>query len=387
MNTSRIAWLLPSMGTNKRQGYPWHSVLSELTKLFPDMTIFTGEWPGFAEGFEDSFKVQVVGKFKYIATSTQKKGYSSGFSPLSPKIIGHLIELNPKVIFTSAFSLWTLCAVFLKPIFRWQIVIVYEGSSPGVDYQNSGLRLWSRKLIANWADAFITNNNAGKKYLTEVLGAKQERVFARPFEIATPRLLLASYGNIPGKELQLQRPIFITAGQLIPRKGINLLLKACALLQQQGISDYTLLIAGDGEQRQELEALSQQYQIENCVKWLGWVEYSDLGAYFQSADVFVFPTLEDTWGLVTLEAMALGKPVICSEHAGTSEMVVEGENGYIINPERPEELAETMLRFIEQSDLIKNMGQKSQQIMEPHTPKTVSKFLAETVEFVLAKKP
>ena len=44
INTSRIAWLLPSMGTNKRQGYPWHSVLSEFTKLFPDTTIFTGEW-------------------------------------------------------------------------------------------------------------------------------------------------------------------------------------------------------------------------------------------------------------------------------------------------------------------------------------------------------
>lgn len=386
MKTSRIAWLLPSMGTNKRQGYPWHSVLSEFTKLFPDTTIFTGEWPGFAEGFEDSFKVEVVGKFKYIETSKQTKGYSSGFSPLSPKIIGHLIKLKPKVIFTTAFSLWTLFVVFLKSIFNWKIVIVYEGSSPGVDYQNSGLRLWSRKLITSQVDAFITNNNAGKKYLIEVLGAKPEEVFARPFEIATPSLLLASYGNIPEKELQLPRPIFITAGQLIPRKGINLLLKACALLQQHGISNYTLLIAGDGEQREELESLSQQYQLEDCVKWLGWVEYSNLGAYFQSADVFVFPTLEDTWGLVTLEAMALGKPVICSQHAGTSEMVADGENGYIIDPDQPEELGSMMLRFIEQSDLIKTMGQKSQQIMEPHTPQTVSKFLGETAEFVLAKK-
>ena len=332
-----------------------------------------------------SFKVETVGKFKYIATSKQNQGYSSGFSPLSPKIIGRLIELKPKVIFTCAFSLWTLFVVSLKLIFNWQIVIVYEGSSPGVDYQNSRLRLWSRKLITSQADAFITNNNAGKKYLTEVLRATPERVFARPFEVATPSLLLASYGNVPARELQLQRPIFITVGQLIPRKGIHLLLKACALLQQQGVSDYTLLIAGDGEQRQELESLSQQYQLEGCVKWLGWVEYSDLGAYLQSADIFVFPTLEDTWGLVTLEAMALGKAVICSEHAGTAEMVAEGENGYIINPNRPGELAAVMLRFIRQPDLIETMGQKSQQIMKPYTPKTVSKFLGETAEFVLAK--
>ena len=382
MNNTRIAWLLPSMGTNKRQGYPWHSVLSEFTKLFPDTTIFTGEWPGFAEGFEDSFKVEIVGQFKYIRTSKQTRGYSSGFSPLSPKIIGHLIELKPKVIFTSAFSLWTLFTVLLKSIFNWQIVIIYEGSSPGVDYQNSRLRLWLRKLITSKVDAFITNSNSGKKYLTEVLGAKPERVFARPFEIATPKLLLASYGNVPQKELQLPRPIFITAGQLVPRKGIDLLLKACVMLQQQGHSNYTLLIAGDGEQRQELESLSQKYQLEDCVKWLGWVEYCELGAYLQSADVFVFPTLEDTWGLVTLEAMALGKPVICSERAGTAEMIAEGENGYLINPDRPEALAETMLRFIEHPELIKSMGRKSGQIMSLHTPEMVSKFLAEIVQFV-----
>lgn len=385
MNSCRVAWLLPSMGTNKRQGYPWHSVLSEFTKLVPNTTIFTGEWPGFAEGFEDSFKVEIVGKFKYIATSSETKGYSSGFSPLSPKIIRHLITLKPKVIFTSAFSLWTLFAVLLKSIFNWQIVIIYEGSSPGVDYQNSKLRLWLRKLITTQVEAFVTNSNGGKKYLTEVLGAKPQRVFARPIEIATPSLLLAAYGNVQQKELDLPQPIFMTAGQLVPRKGIDLLLKACALLQQQGHQNYTLLIAGDGAQRQELESLSQQYQLEDRVKWLGWVEYCELGAYLQSADVFVFPTLEDTWGLVTLEAMALGKPVICSELAGTSEMIVEGKNGYIINPHQPQELANSMSRFIEDSELIRSMGQESQQIMLPHTPNRVSKFLAEIVELVDAE--
>jgi glycosyltransferase involved in cell wall biosynthesis len=406
MNKDTIAWLLPSMGTNRRQGYPWHSVLSEFSKLFPNTTVFTGEWPGYAQGFENSFKVEVVGEFKFVETNSNTSGYSSGFSPLSAKIIPRLIALKPQVIFTCAFSLWTIFAIVLKPLFRWRIIIVYEGSSPGVDYQTSQLRLLSRRLIAQKTDAFITNNQAGKKYLTQVLGAKLDRVVARPFEIATPDLLLASFrnslsegtlnrelltGNACGDESKspahanYERPIFIAVGQLIPRKNIQGLLQACVQLKQRGYSNYTVLVVGDGEQRQELEAIAQKYSLEDCVKWLGWIDYERLGAYFQSADVFVFPTLEDTWGLVTLEAMALGKPVICSNRAGTVEMIADEENGYIFDPDRPDRLADLMCRFIDRPELISIMGKKSQQIMASYTPKTVSKFLSEVVELAVNK--
>jgi glycosyltransferase involved in cell wall biosynthesis len=348
----------------------------------------------------------VVGEFKFVETNSNTSGYSSGFSPLSAKIIPRLIALKPQVIFTCAFSLWTIFAIVLKPLFRWRIIIVYEGSSPGVDYQTSQLRLLSRRLIAQKTDAFITNNQAGKKYLTQVLGAKLDRVVARPFEIATPDLLLASFrnslsegtlnrelltGNACGDESKspahanYERPIFIAVGQLIPRKNIQGLLQACVQLKQRGYSNYTVLVVGDGEQRQELEAIAQKYSLEDCVKWLGWIDYERLGAYFQSADVFVFPTLEDTWGLVTLEAMALGKPVICSNRAGTVEMIADEENGYIFDPDRPDRLADLMCRFIDRPELISIMGKKSQQIMASYTPKTVSKFLSEVVELAVNK--
>jgi glycosyltransferase involved in cell wall biosynthesis len=76
----------------------------------------------------------------------------------------------------------------------------------------------------------------------------------------------------------------------------------------KGYEGYSLVVIGTGKQREELEAFITERHLEAQV---GWVEYGRLGAYFQQADVFVFPTFEDVWGMVVLEAMVFGKPVFC----------------------------------------------------------------------------
>lgn len=386
MTSPRIAWVFPSMGQDRRQGYPWHSVLSEFVQRFPHTTVLTAMWPGFANGFEETFAVEIVGNYKFVEVRPSATGYGSGYTKLSLGIVKYLFRLKPHVIITCAFSIWTLLILLLKPLGRWRVIIAYEGSSPSVDYQTAKLRLFSRRWMAKVADAFITNSQAGKRYLTDVLKIPEGQVFAHPYEIATSNLLVQSLGKgRPVLVKDLQRPIFITVGQVVPRKGLKFLLEACALLRQQGYQNYTLLIAGDGAQRQELEALSECYQLQNCVVWLGWVDYTCLGSYFQVADIFVFPTLEDTWGLVTLEAMVLGKPVICSKWAGTSELIIHGGNGYIVDPYIPQELAEAMRSYIDQPELIKVMGEKSIQLMAPYTPETVTDFLSEVIDFVYSK--
>ena len=235
------------------------------------------------------------------------------------------------------------------------------------------------------ADALITNSKAGKAYLTDILKAKESNVFHQPYEVpATTALVGCTKEDKHSNLHQLQRPVFLFVGGIIPRKGLHLLLEACVVLQKQGYRNYTLLVVGDGAQRQELEAFSQTHELADCVKWAGRVNYGNLGAYFHSADVFVLPTLEDTWGVVVLEAMALGKPVLCSKWAGAAEMVIEGENGYLFEPQQPEELAKVMRRFIEQPNLSKSMGDKSQQLMAQHTPEVAAQFLAKVTSFAVS---
>ncbi|MGB7440882.1 MAG: glycosyltransferase family 4 protein [Coleofasciculaceae cyanobacterium] len=378
MDNSRIAWLLTSAF------YYWQPPMSSLTQLFPETTVFTSRWHGFAPGFEDSFRVEIVGERKIIQiTKSSTGGYGSNFTYLPLIIVNRLLQFKPQIIFSNSFGIWTVLALLFKPLGKWKVVIAYEGSSPSVDYRNSAVRLAIRRAMVKAADACITNSQAGKAYLTEVLDAEDEWVFVHPYEVPAANSLSEQSTEAAPDIPQLQRPIFLFAGGVIRRKGLHFLLEACAILRQQKCSNYTVLIVGDGPQREELEEFCQKNDLTNCVQWVGRVDYGRMGDYFRKADIFVLPTLEDTWGMVVLEAMVLGKPVLCSQGAGAAELVIDGENGYSFDPHTPDKLADLMRRFINDPDLAVSMGQKSEQLMTQYTPEAAAKFMAKVTSCVL----
>ena len=119
--------------------------------------------------------------------------------------------------------------------------------------------------------------------------------------------------------------------------------------------------------------------LESIVHLTGQMRYEDLGALFLASDVFVLPTLEDVWGMVVLEAMACGKPILCSQYAGAKELVEHGVNGYVFDPRSPGELADCMARFVQRPELIAEFGQKSKEIIAPYTPACAAKVLKSLV--------
>jgi len=232
-------------------------------------------------------------------------------------------------------------------------------------------------------DGFITNSQVSKKYLVEDLGTKPERVFVRPYLVPDVDALLKQADSVSLESAQFQYPIFLYVGQLISRKGVKYLLEACKLLRQMSDRPFTLLLVGDGEQRPDLERFVQEHGLSDRVKFIGQVEYAKLGYYFKNSDIFVCPTLEDIWGMVVLEAMAFGKPVLCSKGAGAVEMMIEGKNGYIFDPYQPEELAKIMLKLIEDPDSMVLMGKQSQELISQHTPQEAGRFLIEVTSLIL----
>jgi glycosyltransferase involved in cell wall biosynthesis len=376
----RIAWLLPTAW------FYWQPSLSEFARLFPNTIVFTGLFPGFARGLEGTLQVEVVGSRRVIEVKRDNNSYGDNFTYLSPAIVGHLLRFRPQVIFSSSFGIWTILALLLKLLMRWRVIIAYEGSSPGVDYRNSPLRLFVRRSMVWLADACITNSQAGKDYLIEILNAKRDRVVVQPYEIPDERTLPEDTGEVKESFSSLKRPIFLFVGQVVPRKGLSLLLQACTVLQKRGYNAYSVLVVGEGDQREELEMFCQAHHLSDQVQWMGRIPYDQIGTYFRNADVFVLPTLEDTWGLVTLEAMLLGKPILCSNGAGTSELVVPGENGFVFSPDDPDKLADLMQVFIEQPDSIHTMGERSKQIMAKYTPTAAATSLSEVTKLVTANR-
>ncbi len=375
----RVAWLVPSV----ELGAYWQPVLAEFSQIFKQTIFYTGlVWPGFDPSVPGANVIQLVGAMKSLEM-TKTKGYSRRLMLVSPGIIGQLIKFKPDIVFAQAYSLWTLLALLLKPWGKWQFIIIYDGSSPNSDFRDSKLRSWLRRLMSRYADAFVANSYGARDYLIEGVGAKPESVFTRTYLVPDAKTLQQSLENNQSANLVGKRPIFLYVGRITPRKGLDLLLKACVILQLQGYEDYTLLIIGTGEQQTELEAFIKNHNLESRVKWIGWVEYGNLGNYFQQADVFVFPTLEDIWGMVALEAMVFGKAVICSKWAGAAEMVTDGINGYIFDPDKPQELASVMCRFIDEPELINSMGNQSQQLIEQKNPAVAAQSFVEVISFVL----
>ncbi|MEG5030227.1 glycosyltransferase family 4 protein [Microcoleus sp. AT8-B1] len=382
-NELRIAWLVPEV----ELGAYWQPVLREFTKIFKNTVFYTGRvWSGFDPTLPGASAIQLVGETKFVETEKIETGYDRGFIVVSPSIIGYLLKFRPHVVFPQAFSLWTVIVAFLKPLLRWKIAIIYDGSSPNTDFRDSSFRTFVRRILVRFADAFVANSNAGKKYLIEVLNVPEDKIFTRTYLVPDAGALIKLLDQTQPPNLPLKRPIFLYVGRITSRKGIKTLLEACAILKNQGYVDYSLLIIGKGDQREELEAFIKECDFEEQVTWAGWVEYGNLGAYFQQADIFVFPTFEDVWGMVVPEAMVFGKPVLCSNGAASCELIISGENGYIFDPSSAKELADKMQIFLDNPDLIESMGEQSRQIISQKTPETAAKAYVEVTSFLMENR-
>lgn len=388
----RVAWLLPDMGTG---GLSFQHIISEFAKRFPKTSVYTGQWPGYAAGFEDDFSVQEVGATRYIELSRSKKGYAVGFSYASPRIISELFKFRPNVIFTNAFSIWTLFALGLKFIGRWKVVVTYEGGSSLYENPRSRIRHCARWLMARLADAFVANSRTGENYLKTTLGIHPDRIFSRPFLVSSKKALLQESAAEVSENTQLANTqleaaqfkaqhqaglLFLCVGQIIPRKGVKVLLDACKILNQQGYRNIALMIVGDGDQRPELKSFCAEQGLADQVKWVEAVPYHRLGKFFQLADVFVFPTFDDIWGMVLTEAMMFGKPVICSNKAGAVEMVEEHSNGFSYHPSDVAKLADRMRQFLEVPELATRMGEQSARIMAQHSPEQAVQAFIEAAD-------
>jgi glycosyltransferase involved in cell wall biosynthesis len=353
----RAAWLFPSLN----KGNYWHPIFRDFSQRF-ETIVYAGLWPGFSPGLEDTFAVEVVGKTQF------GQDYSARITNASPKIIFPLLKFRPQIIFASGFSIWTILALLLKPVAGWRVAILYDGSSPSIDFRNSWARLLLRRFLVRIADGFCANSGAAKDYLIDVLHAPPAQVFGNTYLVPDVTALVPTHQVAAPVTKDAQIVTFLFVGELIPRKGMRQLLQTCALLNRSSPHQYRLLVVGDGQERAELAQIATAENLDDFVTWLGWLPYERLGAYFQLADALIFPTLEDVWGMVVLEAMAFGQPVLCSRWAGAAELIVPGENGELFDPHHPAELAALMARVLQQPQLLETMGANARRMTAQYTP-------------------
>jgi glycosyltransferase involved in cell wall biosynthesis len=138
---------------------------------------------------------------------------------------------------------------------------------------------------------------------------------------------------------------FLSVGLLTKQKGINFLLLAAQQLVQRAITDFELIIGGDGPERSNLTRLAQSLGLADHCRFLGLLTPAEVRFQMQQCDAVVMPSLHETFCLVLGEAMACGKPVIATR-CGGPEFVVTPETGILVDVANPQALANGMSDFI-----------------------------------------
>jgi glycosyltransferase involved in cell wall biosynthesis len=134
-------------------------------------------------------------------------------------------------------------------------------------------------------------------------------------------------------------------GRLDYGKGVEVLVRSLAELSTK-ISDFACVIVGEGTLRASLESLVESFGLQTCVTFVGGKAQRDLPELFSHFDVLAFPTeMEESLGLVGLEAMACGIPVIGSKIGGLQDYLVDGRNGYFCQPGSSTDLAKKIAQM------------------------------------------
>ena len=119
----------------------------------------------------------------------------------------------------------------------------------------------------------------------------------------------------------------------------------------------------------------------------GSVDYDDIAKYYVAADFFIMPTLEDNWSLVVPEAMACGLPVLCSEYNGCHpELIDSGKNGWVFDPLSREDTFQALKKCAENKSRLKQMGEKSKEIVSHHTPRHAAQAIFDACEIALTHR-
>lgn len=155
--------------------------------------------------------------------------------------------------------------------------------------------------------------------------------------------------------------VILAVGSLIPKKGFDVLLRACAILHARGIQ-FRCVIIGDGSERQKLDNLKTSLGLDGCVEMLGYRTLAELRDWYYRATMLVMPSVVSSTGesdglpTVVIEALASGLPVVGTETAAIPEIIQDGVNGFLVKTNAPEPLADQVQVLLERPDLREKFG-------------------------------
>ena len=162
--------------------------------------------------------------------------------------------------------------------------------------------------------------------------------------------------------------VLLTVGRLVstePGKGVDSVIRVLPKLLET-IPDLYYVVVGGGDLLPKLEEMARASSARDHILFIGKLRLEELKHYYARADIFVMPSRQEGFGLVFLEAMVLGKPVIAGDRGGSPEVVQDGVTGFLVDPNDLATLTDRLLQLLRDEGLRKNMGDAGRRRVQQH---------------------
>lgn len=314
---------------------------------------------------------QAVQAERLVRHLQQEPSVEVSFLPINPRLPGKLRKLQSikyvRTVTTSILYLWNL----LREVRKFDVVHIFSASylsfliapTPAILVS----KLYGRKIVLNyhsgeaedhlrrWRRSTIPILN-----LTDAIAVPSEylvRVFAAFGLKATAIFNIIELDRFAYRERNGVRPIFLSNRNLEAHYGVDCVLRAFALVQQQ-VPEAVLTVVGDGSQRQALEQLAAELKLENT-SFTGRVEHEEIYRYYAAADVFLNASRIDNQPLSLLEAFACGLPVVTTDAGGIPDIVTDGETGFVVAVDDHHALAHAAIKLLADHNIAATITRKA----------------------------
>jgi glycogen(starch) synthase len=195
------------------------------------------------------------------------------------------------------------------------------------------------------ADRVITCSSYMRRELTTLFDIPPSKLNMIPNQVDASAFEWREHEAIRGNLWPADRPLVLFAGRLQYEKGVQTILQAVPLIER-GAPGTGVLITGRGTYQHDLESLAAHLSLDGRVRFEGFVDEDRLRRLYAAADVVVVPSLYEPFGLVALESMASGTPVVAANTGGLREIVEHGVTGLRFVPGDPGSLARATIRVL-----------------------------------------
>lgn len=319
--------------------------IQRISKVFSTKCVISG----FTEREDDG--VPVFEQQGYIWIPRLKNAAFIFRTRAFKKLYNHAIKKygRPDILHAQS-CLWAgVAAVVIKEKDNLPLIISEHSSAYKMDKISAEGLKWASFGFSN-ADSVIFVSDVLRKSVVEKIGIINNSV------IIPNMVNIDRFGNIPVGDNSFT---FLTIAGLNENKSIDLLIKAFSIVQKD-ISNVKLLVIGEGPERRKLEDLTEKESLHDFVGFLGSVRHDIIGEYISKSDVFVLPSKYETFGVVFIEALACGKPVIAAK-CGGPEDIVNAENGILVDVDDIDGLANAMISIYDKYETYDK--EKSEEIL------------------------